>query len=339
MRLKGKYYKRLVFKFLQGEATPAEQRIVEQWMEQQTANKKFVESQKGLLLLTEPKQVNYDVDKAWGKLQQRIAATGESNNATNAESTVYRKRIFQIASISGIAAMLLLAIGWFGLLNNAVNEAGKTMLQVASNQTVVHDALLPDGTLVTVNTRSILNYPEQFDNDIREVSIFGEAFFEVHADALRPFVIHTSGLDIKVMGTSFNVKAYAGTGFVEVAVSTGRVLVYPSGIHPERGMMLHAGETATYSQTSGKLHKGVVDDLNFLSWKTGVLTFRETRLADVFKALEDKYETTFTIDNPDVLNERLTARFESETLDQVLETLALIFELKLESGDAEIIVH
>jgi ferric-dicitrate binding protein FerR (iron transport regulator) len=241
--------------------------------------------------------------------------------------------------MSGIAAMLLVAIGWFGLLNNPGNNAGKAMLQVASNQTVVDDAMLPDGTNVTLNTRSVLNYPEQFANDIREVSIFGEAFFEVQSDVLRPFVIHTSGLDIKVVGTSFNVEAYPGAGFVKVAVNTGKVLVYPSGVHPDMGTMLHAGETATYSQASGKLLKGVVDDLNFLSWKTGVLTFRETRLADVFKALEKKYETTFTIDNPDVLNERLTARFESETLDQVLETLALIFELKFESGDAEIIVH
>lgn len=339
MRLKEKYHKRLVSKFLQGEATPAEQRIVEQWMEVHTANKKYVETQKGLLLLTERKPVTYNVDAAWGKLQQRIAEAGEENTSPVTVFPIYRKKIFQIASMSGIAAMLLLALGWFGLVHNTGNPATTAMLQVASNHTVVDDALLPDGSRISLNTRSVLNYPEQFAGDIREVSIFGEAFFEVQPDLFRPFIIHTSGLDIQVVGTSFNVEAYPGAGFVKVAVNTGKVLVYPAGVTPEKGTMLQAGETATYSQASGKILKGVVDDLNFLSWKTGVLTFRETRLADVFKALEKKYETTFTIDNPEVLNERLTARFESETLDQVLETLALIFELKFESGDAQIIVH
>ncbi|GAB1404313.1 hypothetical protein MASR1M74_14920 [Lentimicrobium sp.] len=335
MRLREKYYKRLVSKHLQGETTPEEERIVQQWIERSSANKKFVEAEKGLLLLTQRKPVTYNLDNAWEKMQQRISQAGASKVVP--VYPVYRAKIVRIASLSGIAAMLLMAVG--GLMAVLAMVSAKTMLQLTSSQTVVDDALLPDGSRITLNTRSVLNYPEQFAHHIREVSIFGEAFFEVSSDAQRPFIIHASGLDIQVLGTSFNVEAYPDAGFVKVAVNTGKVLVYPSGMQPESGTLLQVGETATYSQATGKVLKGVVDDLNFLSWKTGVLTFRETRLADVFKALEKKYETKFTIDNPDILNERLTARFESETLDQVLETLELIFELKFVSGDSEVIVH
>ena len=338
MRLKQNTYKSLVFKFLQGEATVAEQRIVEEWMAQDVANKKFFDTQRGLILLTTRKPVTYDVDRAWEKVQRRMAHVSETTAPVVPVVSLYRKKIIQIASVSGIAALFVMAIGWFGVLNNT-NTSHPSMLQVSSNKAVIDEMLLPDGTSVSLNTHSVINYPEQFAGDMREISIFGEAFFEVKPDVLHPFIIHTSGLDIRVVGTSFNVEAFPGAGFVKVAVSTGKVLVYPSGANPENGTLLQAGETATYSQASGKLLKGVVDDLNFLSWKTGILTFRETRLADVFEALEKKYDTNFTVDNPAVLNERLTARFESETLDQVLETLALIFELKFESGDAEIIVH
>lgn len=338
MRLKQNTYKSLVFKFLQGEATLAEQRIVEEWMTKNVANKKFVDTQRGLILLTTRKPVTYNVDRAWEKVQQRMALVSETTSPVVPVVSLYRKKIIQIASVSGIAALLVMAIGWFGVLNN-MNTTHPSMLQVSSNKAVIDEMLLPDGTSVSLNTHSILNYPEQFAGNTREISIFGEAFFEVKPDVLQPFIIHTSGLDIRVVGTSFNVEAFPGAGFVKVAVSTGKVLVYPSGADPENGTLLQAGETATYSQATGKVLKGVVDDLNFLSWKTGILTFRETRLADVFEALEKKYDTNFTVDNPAVLNERLTARFESETLDQVLETLALIFELKFESGDAEIIVH
>ena len=76
----------------------------------------------------------------------------------------------------------------------------------------------------------------------------------------------------------------------------------------------------------------------FRSWKTGILTFREARLADVFKALESKYKTRFTAENQEVLNQRLTARFENETIEEVLETLSLIFNVKFEKKENEIIL-
>jgi len=336
MLLSKNKYKRLIIKHIQGETTAGEQRIAEAWILKSPENKRLYETYKGLLILTDRKQVHFDADKAWDIFSHRIHS--DNPHAFNQRSTTPRRKIIAYAAVSGIAAMMLIAIGLFNILQK------EPSIQQFTTTTSISDAYqLPDGTTVVLNRNSVVKYPEHFAGGIREISIFGEAFFEVSHNPDKPFVIHASGLDIKVVGTSFNVEAPKGGDFVKVTVNTGKVLVYPTGTLPEKsetaGLFLSAGEIATYSQQSGQILKGVSDDLNVLSWKTGVLTFRESRLAEVLKALEFKYQTPFIVDNQDVLNQRLTARFENDSLDNVLETLSLIFNLKFENNGRQILVH
>lgn len=334
MLFKTNKYKNLIIKVLQGEASPEEQRIARAWVDKDPQNKRVYESYEALLLLTHSKKVNYDTDKAWEKIQSRIKNTTSRPVPKKSILAGKRKTIIRYAAVSGIAALLVLAIAIFPLL-----KSQPRMLQITSGLSQNDTQLLPDGTSVSLNAGSVINYPERFTGDFREISIFGEAFFEVSRDAERPFVIHAEGLEIKVIGTSFNIEAYPGSDYVKVTVSTGKVLVYPSGADAETsGCYLTAGEMATFSKESAVILKGTNDNLNFLSWKTGILTFREARLADVFKALESKYKTRFTAENQEVLNQRLTARFENETIEEVLETLSLIFNVKFEKKENEIIL-
>jgi len=329
-------YKRLIIKLIQGETTAEEQRVAEAWISKSPENKRLYESFKGLLILTDKKEVHFDTDKAWDKFSQRIHA--DQHPAKNRKALRPARKILIYSAVSGIAAMLLIAIGLFFLL-----QKEPSIQQISTATSISEDYILPDGSSVILNQNSTVIFPEYFTGGVREISIFGEAFFEVSHDPGKPFVIHASGLDIKVAGTSFNVDAPEGSGYVKVTVNTGKVLVYPSGSLPEKagndGILLSAGEIATYSQQTGRILKGVNDDLNVLSWKTGVLTFRETRLAEVLKALEIKYHTRFIVDNQDVLNQRLTARFENDSLDKVLETLTLIFNLKFENNGRQVMVH
>lgn len=329
-------YKRLIIKLIQGEATAGEQQLAEAWISKTPGNKRLYESYKGLLILTDKKDVDFDTDKAWDKFSHRIHT--EHHHAAKTESLRPRRKIAVYAAVTGIAALMLIAVGLFSILQQ------EPSVQQFSTSMVASDALLlPDGTSVVLNRNSVIKYPEFFTGGIREISIFGEAFFEVSHNPDKPFVIHAAGLDIKVIGTSFNVEAPKGGDFVKVTVNTGKVLVYPTGTLPEKtetsGLFLTAGEIATYSAQSGQVRKGVGDDLNVLSWKTGILTFREARLAEVLKALEMKYQTRFIIDNQEVLNQRLTARFENDSLDNVLEALSLIFNRKFENNGRQVLVH
>lgn len=328
-------FKRLIIKHIQGETTSEEQKLAEAWIAKNPANRRLYETYQGLLLLTGKKKVNFNTDSAWENLQKRINSGQPGETASVKSKTI---RFLPYYAAAGIAAMLILAVGLFSNLRHQ-----PVLKQFSSVATASASFDLPDGTSVELNRNTTVKYPDHFAGNSREISIFGEAFFEVAPDREMPFIIHASGLDIKVVGTSFNVDARPGSDLIRVTVNTGKVLVYPSGT-PElkvenAGLLLSAGEMATYSPETGHIQRSANDDLNVLSWKTGILTFRESRLADVLKALENKYETRFVVDKPEVLNQRLTARFENESLDNVLETLSLIFNVSVEKKDQSIVLH
>ncbi len=333
-------YKHLIIKYLQGDATEAEQKQVEDYIAKSEKNKQLFESYRGLLFLTQKKKVEYNADQAWEKVQRRILANKEEVIAgkTILMNSAKNRSLVKYAATAA-AAVLAIVFGLVALFQD--NDI--SMKKYTSGLTVSSPKTLPDGSDVVLNANSRINFPEVFSNDVREVSIFGEAFFEVSPDPDKPFIIHASGLDIKVLGTSFNVEAYPGNDYVKVTVNTGKVLVYPSATPAGReeavGKLLTAGEIATYSHKSGLLFKGVNDDLNVLSWKTGILTFKEARLADVFKAFEEKYQKQFVIEDTAILDQRLTARFENQSLEDALETLSLIFNLKFENKERHIMVH
>ncbi len=333
-------YKHLIIKYLQGDATPAEQKKVEDYIAKSARNKQLFESYRGLLFLTQKKKVEYNADLAWEKVRNRIIANQkDSGNVSNVLVKPSGKRSIYHYAAASVAAVLVVVLGLVSVINDDTVEMNKftTGLSVSSPE------YLPDGSNVVLNSNTIINFPKKFEKDVREVSIFGEAFFEVKPDPAKPFIIHASGLEIKVLGTSFNVEAHPGSDFVKVTVNTGKVLVYPAGtntgLEEKTGKVLTAGEIATYSKKSGIILKGVNDDLNVLSWKTGVLTFKEARLSDVFKAFEQKYQKEFVVTDSAILNQRLTARFENQSLEDALETLSLIFNLNIENKESHIMVH
>lgn len=329
-----KKYNHLIIKMIQGEASPEEQRIAQKWIESSAENRKVYENYRNLLLLTDTRKVTYDADKAWEKLHARINASNQGT-APGRNPAKRSRQIKRYAAVSGIAAMFLMAIGLFSVLNKQPEA-----LQLSSGQTVIEDFRLPDGSMAALNENTVIKYPEWFSGQLREIAIFGEAFFEIEHNKSKPFVIHASGIDIKVVGTSFVVEARPDNDFVKVIVNTGKVLVYRSGLDPEQaetsGQMLTAGEIATYSRETGQIVRGVNDNLNYMSWKTGVVLFNETRMSEVIKALGSKYNVSFIVNDPDLLNQRLTARFEKESLDQALETLRLIFKIDADVQDSKV---
>lgn len=333
-------YKVLIVKYLQSEATPEEQKLVENFIASSERNKQLFESYRGLMFLTQKKRVDYNPDKAWERVLNRIQKIQNENSGSSPviKRSIRNLPIYKFV-LSSAAAILVILVGIVALMNNEK----VAMKQISSGLTVASPSKLPDGSSIVLNSNSTLKFPEKFEKDVREVSIFGEAYFEVTPDPDKPFIIHANGMDIKVLGTSFNVEAYPGDDFVKVTVSSGKVAVYPSGT-PEVSIKkdsryLTAGEIATYSHKTGVIFKSVNDDFNVLSWKTGILAFKETRLAEVFKAFEEKYHKQFVVDDSTVLNQRLTARFENESLNDALETLSLIFNINFEVKERHIIVH
>lgn len=268
----------------------------------------------------------FDTERAFQQLKQ----SGYQSPAT-------RRGIGQTRPVLKVAAAVVLAL----LVASAAFFVG-TGKQDATRQSGVtvdqygHSKIqLADGTMVTLNHDSKMNYPGRFDRDVREVSIEGEAFFEVHPDASRPFVIHAGDATINVLGTSFNVNAYPGNDEVEVVVETGKVRISKTKASTAvvREMILDPGERGTVKTAGGEMQKSRNDNPNFLAWKTRRFVFTKTSLKEVMAQLNKVYRVQVKASDPQLEKLLLTAHFEDRSLDFILKVISLTHDLKVEAVD------
>jgi transmembrane sensor len=191
---------------------------------------------------------------------------------------------------------------------------------------------LPDGTGVHLNHGSKLSYPQKFSGRERTVTLDGEAYFKVASDTKRPFRVEAANLVFTALGTEFNVMAYQGKSFLETALAEGRVLVQEKQEgnkllnvkEMEPGHLFHYNyEKNAYSYKSEDIRK-------YISWKDGVLIFRNDPLIEITDRLGRWYNVDFVFKNDELKNFPYTATFVDETLLQILDLLQMAAPMKYE---------
>ena len=204
---------------------------------------------------------------------------------------------------------------------------------IPTNEFELSTIVLEDGSVVTLNHDTKINYPKTFSQNIREVSIEGEAYFEVQPDKDKPFVIHAGETDIMVLGTSFSVNAYPSSNEVEVVVESGKVQVSKASKTQNNtdGVTLDPGDRGLYNNFSKELIKSRNDNPNFLAWKTRNIIFDKTTLKDVASLLSKVYNVKVKTEELQIDTLRLTSKFENNTLDFVLEVIALTHDLEVKT--------
>lgn len=224
------------------------------------------------------------------------------------------------------AAMIALVctLGWLAFqkyINKPVADAVAIQSVLTTNQKQTRT--LPDGTIVTLNRGSRLSYPQAFSGDSREVTLTGEAFFEVTPDPAKPFRINAKGTTVQVLGTSFSVRAYDEN--VKVAVQTGKVKFTAK----QKEVILIKNETAAFDAAGDTIRKLPKLDANLFAYKTGQLKFKNERLGDIVQTISDVYQADVRLGNPRLQNCRLTVGFSNENLDHVLLVTAESLKLKV----------
>ena len=201
--------------------------------------------------------------------------------------------------------------------------------------------LLADGTKVWLNADTKLTYAKNFgEHDLREVYLEGEAFFEVMSDPDKPFIVHTSELNIKVLGTSFNVKSYAEDGHIETTLVEGKVEVdkrrVPSG--SEGKVILKPNQRATFSKESHDIDVEEVVADEAVAWRRDRLVFKSESLSEVIKQLERWYNVKIHVENAEDLSCPLTANIEKESLSTVLDLLAVTHNISFTINGKEVLI-
>jgi transmembrane sensor len=223
-----------------------------------------------------------------------------------------------------MAASVIVIIGlgtWFNyttaienLLFPLVYE--KSVTQSGENATIY----LSDGTRIHLNAESVLKYPNKFSGKTREVYLEGEAFFEVAKDKKHPFIIHSSKMDTKVVGTSFNILAYPDQKNQEVSVVTGKVSVRATVT--KQNVLVFPGQRVTIEKETNTLKAySRINIATMASWRKNILVFEDVPVNEVIATMERHYGVKIKIQNESLQNLIINASFEEAKPEQVLNLL------------------
>ena len=219
-----------------------------------------------------------------------------------------------------IAASVVLIIG-FVLVLDSVRTTTPVEVAMVSKTTKWGQKVtlkLPDGSQVRLNSGSSLSYPETF-SDTREVTLVGEAFFEVTKNPNKKFIVATADITTSVLGTSFNVSAYPDEE-LEVTVETGRVGVASS----DRQIELTSGQQASYEPSNNTLSMSRVDIASYTSWRNGFLLFNGSSLLEIASELERWYGVNIEFEDEQEDKCDLRLEFDNQSLEQVLQQLEAV---------------
>lgn len=203
----------------------------------------------------------------------------------------------------------------------------------------VTDFQLPDGSVVSVQRGGSLALGE-FTETRREVSLTGKGFFTVQHDENRPFIVDTKNVTVRVLGTSFLVNDMESEGTTEVTVETGEVSMAqkPASFGAQAmEIRLKNGEMGIISLSEKGIQKRKNKDDNFLSWKTGVVTFKRAKLSEVSRVMEDMYGIAFKFENQAVANCQLTAKINNKSPEEAARIIAETFDFTFVKVDAGIL--
>ena len=211
------------------------------------------------------------------------------------------------------------------VLNKLIIPYGKTS-----------EVLLPDGTKVYLNAGSRFIYPENFIDKNREVFLIGEAFFEVKHDSEHPFIVQTPDINIKVLGTKFNVSAYPSDNIVETVLTEGKVRLKQNNTWLfSESVDLAPNQLAAYNKKSMKTELSTVDTDNYTLWKDRIFKFESTELSKVIKKIERFYNIKVQYSNSLQRSIKISGKLDlKEGQEETINRIAVTASVKIiKKGD------
>lgn len=235
-----------------------------------------------------------------------------------AMDSVTKKPMWKRIAIEAIkyAAVILLLLGIQQLVKK--EHGDMQQLYVPSGQRA--ELILADGTKVWLNSRSRLFYPQTFGKE-RKVRLEGEAYFCVARNEHRDFVVQTSKVDIKVLGTEFNAKAYTEMPFQQVDLLKGKVEL-TGGVLGSKSISMKPDESIRL--TGNQIERSRIGDYDYFKWTEGLLCFDHEPISSILKKLEIYYDIQIVVDKKDFPDEPYSGKFRTKDgVEQVLKVLQL----------------
>lgn len=301
--------KELIERYHQGRCHPNEKDAVEKWLESDEQEMSF------------PAHADLTAmeDKGWKRISARyeIPAQAIANKPLKLNNYPH---IWQFAA----CFLLLVGLGTTYYLNHVASNSHQAALIYKTVRTLKGQKLqvkLSDGTLVWLNSESVLRFPESFKGNLRTLQFSGEAYFDVAKDPSKPFIIHTAKTKVKVLGTRFNLRALAAEKATSVVVEEGKVKFIGQPGKQETILTANRRGIFEVSPVPVMMAQGVSAG-QYIAWKNNELLLDNLTIEEVAQTLERWYDVDIKINRADLAQERYTGDFKNPTLKQVLESMS-----------------
>ncbi len=316
-------YIELCSKYLSHNANELEIQQLEKWVLSSPKNKEQFLKLQRTWTLSNVKKTNQEIDleKEWKTTEDQLF---------NASKLVPLKPKLANSFFLKIAAAAAIFLGlslWF-----FQSETTPTKLIVKSEETITEQQFA-DGTKISLNQFSLATYFDQTDQT-RQVGLEGDAFFDVAKDSLRPFIIHTQGVEIEVLGTSFYVDSRADQATVQVIVETGTVEMKVG----HEKVVLTKGEIGTFVKSSSELSEKINEDNNYLAWKNNQLIFDNTPLDQVIYVLNRTFHSQIQLAAAGLKSCTITATYDDKSLEAVLRIIEKTLTLNAKIDGDKIVI-
>ncbi|MBB6108730.1 FecR family protein [Mucilaginibacter lappiensis] len=333
----------LLGKKLNKEATPEELRQLDILLAQPWADAYTIQVLEALWQQNPdqpPRFISHKLQEKWDRLENKLETDNHPTDSfqspeDKADSSAQIRNIWSGSTRLSIAAACLV----FGLLSFFCwrsftgDSMGKTY-QIAAPLGGISKIILPDGSKVWLNAGSEIFYGTNYGNKYREIRLTGEAFFDVVKDSEHPFIVNTTTMQIKVLGTAFNVRSYANDNASETSLIRGRIELTPVA-NPDHKIILKPSEKLTIPNkivhssnvnntliTLSSLHHEQNDSLpSEAQWLENKLVFDDEYFDDVAKKMERWYGVSISFKNEELKQKKFSGKFTKESLATALDAL------------------
>ena len=289
-------------KYIAGNATEAEKQRVTKWIQENPENMREYMAQRKL----------HDM-VLW-----RTEPVAEENSREKKHFSL-RGVCMEAAKIAAVLAIVLLGTHYWTGKHQVPEDKTWQSIYVPAGQRA--ELMLADGTKVWLNSRSTLTFPGSFKGNIRNVKLDGEGYFAVTKNVEQPFIVETNKCNVKVLGTEFNVMAYAADSVWETSLLEGAVEILVPGSN-NSGMRLEPNMMA--SLKGNRLVKGRIKEADYFLWREGLLCFNDISVRDMIEKLKLYYGVDIVVNNTRILKNRYTGKFRTKDgVEHVLKVLRL----------------
>lgn len=314
--------KEIISKYLNHEATEEELIHLNTWLEESEENKEELFRLKNAYVLT-------------NVLSFADSITIESKSDTDNK---VKKRRFSFYPFAKYAAVVcgtaILSIGY--MMMKDYNQ-GEVLQTLTVNEGERAQLTLADGTQIWLNANTVISYPDNFNRRSRSVNLKGEAYFKVAKNKDLPFIVNAENIDVKVLGTEFNVKAYNDENTIEVQVTEGKVQVYKDDA--DSAYYLTANEMISFDKSNSMFTEAGFD-ASAENWREGKYVFNNKPLSLIIKQLERIYAVHFIVNDTRLLDEIYYGEVNvNDPITKIMEIISINGRFNYAINDKQIIIY